>query len=252
MGFQRVMGAVCAAVVTALGAAGPSGARPVVVELFTSQGCNACPPADALLGELAARDDVIALALHVDYWDYLGWRDVFGSAANTRRQRSYLRTLGGRTVFTPQLVIDGALALPGARRADVLDEIAIARATPHAAAVALERDPDGMVIRVDGEAQDNPARVLFFVFEPPHVVTPTRGENVGRPLVYHNAVRFWMTLGWWRGGEQVWRAPAPEDARGVAALVQRRDGVIIGAAQRLMNGAAPAVSEVSGAAISAP
>jgi hypothetical protein len=217
----------------------------VVVELYTSQGCSACPPADALLGELAQREDVIALALHVDYWDYLGWRDVFGSAANTRRQRAYVSALGGRTVFTPQIVIDGAHTVVGSRRADVLDEVALARTTPHHATVSLERDQDGMAIRVAGAPIDGAARVLFFVVEPPLTVTPARGENRGRTLVYHNAVRFWMTLGVWTGGEQVWRAPAPEDARAVAVLVQRGNGEILGAAQRRMNGAAPTVSDAA-------
>src|SRR3954454_10513973 len=79
--------------------------RPVVVELFTSQGCNSCPPADAYLGELAARSDVLALGLHVDYWDYIGWKDPFAQRAYTERQRHYSRALNQRFVYTPQMVI---------------------------------------------------------------------------------------------------------------------------------------------------
>lgn len=249
MGFLRAVGL---AGIVACFVAGQAAARPVVVELFTSQGCGACPPADALLGELADRDDVIALALHVDYWDYLGWRDVFGSAANSRRQRAYVAALGGRTVFTPQLIIDGVQAVAGSRRADALDEIALARATPHHAAVTLERDADAIAIRVSGAPIEGAARVLFFVVEPPTTITPARGENRGRAIVYHNAVRYWMALGVWSGGDSVWRAPAPEDAHSVVALVQRRSGEILGAAQRRMNGAAPTVSEVSGTLTPAP
>src|SRR5689334_7353524 len=93
--------------------------RPVVVELFTSQGCNSCPPADAFLGELAARPDVLALSLHVDYWDYIGWKDPFAQRAYTERQRSYSRALNQRFVYTPQMVIDGTLQGVGSETATI-------------------------------------------------------------------------------------------------------------------------------------
>ena len=81
--------------------------QPVVVELFTSQGCSSCPPADALLHELAARDDVVALAMHVDYWDYIGWKDVFGNPAHSARQRAYAKAGNRRMVYTPQMIVNG-------------------------------------------------------------------------------------------------------------------------------------------------
>src|SRR4051812_29577801 len=93
--------------------------RPVVVELFTSQGCNSCPPADAFLGELSRRPDVLALGLHVDYWDYIGWKDPFAQRAHTDRQRSYSRTLNQRFVYTPQMVIDGTLQGVGSETATI-------------------------------------------------------------------------------------------------------------------------------------
>ena len=87
----------------------------VMVELFTSQGCHSCPPADAYLGQIADRDDVIALSMHVDYWDYLGWRDVFGQAAHTKRQRAYAATMKERMVYTPQIVVAGACSVESGR-----------------------------------------------------------------------------------------------------------------------------------------
>src|SRR5437868_14761375 len=126
--------------VSALLAAAPAVAgettRPIVVELFTSQGCSSCPPADALLGELARRDDVLPLAFHVDYWDRLGWKDPFSSAAATARQRTYARQLDAANVYTPQMVVDGRIDVVGSYRDQVLR--AIDRARQDAATVPIE------------------------------------------------------------------------------------------------------------------
>src|SRR5260221_3177098 len=97
--------------------------RPVVVELFTSQGCSSCPPADALLGELTRHADVLPLAFHVDYWNRLGWKDPYSSAESTARQRTHSRQLGLRTTYTPQMVVDGGIDVVGSERADVLKAI---------------------------------------------------------------------------------------------------------------------------------
>jgi hypothetical protein len=102
-------------------------ARPVVVELFTSQGCSSCPPADALLGELARRGDVLALGFHISYWDGLGWRDPFSSQSSTDRQRAYARLLGTGQVYTPQMVVDGRREMVGSDRAAVLAALRDAR-----------------------------------------------------------------------------------------------------------------------------
>ena len=104
--------------------------QPVVVELYTSQGCSSCPPADAFLGELARQDDVIALSLHVDYWDYMGWTDTFASPVTTARQRAYKQALNSRYVYTPQIVVDGRGHAVGSRRAEVRTLIAEAQARP--------------------------------------------------------------------------------------------------------------------------
>ena len=118
----------------------------VVVELFTSQGCSSCPPADRILGELAERDDVIALALHVDYWDYLGWKDEFASPQYTKRQRAYARAAGERTIYTPQMVIGGQDHVIGSRPMKVSQAIQkhIAKAQP--VRVQLKRNGDTLTI----------------------------------------------------------------------------------------------------------
>jgi hypothetical protein len=102
------LGALLTACLIILSAPSLAQDRPVLVELFTSQGCSSCPPADALLHKLARRDDVVALALHVDYWDYIGWKDTFAKAAHSARQRAYAREAGRRMVYTPQMIINGA------------------------------------------------------------------------------------------------------------------------------------------------
>lgn len=228
------VGNICGAALVAAGlwvSPSPAAAGPVVVELFTSQGCSACPPADALLGELSERPDVIALGLHVDYWDYLGWRDRFAAAANGRRQRGYIERMRHRTVFTPQIIVDGVTSVIGSRRQAVLEEIALAAAMGDGLAVRAARDGDA--IRVDleplVETSLGPAQVLYFIYEWPQTVHITHGENETRRITYHNVVRDWMTLGHWNGEATVMQAPRPEDARGVAVIVQREDGVVLGA-----------------------
>ena len=237
-------GAAMAGCTTAALADDPKG--PVVVELFTSQACSSCPPADALLAELAERPDVIALALHVDYWDYLGWRDMFGSPANTRRQRDYAEGASSRIVFTPQMVIDGSVSVVGSRREDVLDEIALAATHRKPARVAIRRDGAWLDISVDVSEENKLEEVLevaMFVLEPPATVRPTRGENAGRRMLYLNAVRDWHVLGEWRGAPAQWRAPAPQDAEAVAVIAQMAVGrAIVGAATLVLHADADLIS----------
>jgi hypothetical protein len=129
--------ALLAALIVPAAAAGPA-TRPVVVELYTSQGCSSCPPADLLLGRLAQRPDVLALSLPITYWDMLGWKDTLASDANTRRQKAYAAAMGHGGVYTPQMIIDGALDVVGSRVTNV--EIAIAeRRALVAAAAAMAR-----------------------------------------------------------------------------------------------------------------
>lgn len=205
-------------------------ASPVVVELFTSQGCSSCPPADELLGRMADREDVIALSLHVDYWDYLGWRDVFSSPAHTRRQRDYAGHMGERMVYTPQIVVQGREGMVGSHGSKV--EAAIKRQAdqPAVVLVQLTKMEDRLVAEImpvdDGRAR---GRVLMAWYSRAEQVEIRAGENRGRNIVYHNVVRGWSDMGVWRGGRIALTAPLPM-ADGVAVLIQdQQGGPILGA-----------------------
>ncbi|MEE8505172.1 MAG: DUF1223 domain-containing protein, partial [Kiloniellales bacterium] len=160
----------------------------VVVELFTSQGCSSCPPADALLGELAGRPDVIALSLHVDYWDYIGWKDPFGSPMNTARQRRYVEELGLRYVYTPQMIIDGRINAVGSRRDEVLDAIERAGRERAGFDIRFVESGGGKVVIPAGHAPENGATVWLAVYDRSHETEIKRGENAGRKLRNTNVV----------------------------------------------------------------
>lgn len=180
---------------------------PVVVELFTSQGCSSCPPADALLHKLSKRDDVIALALHVDYWDYIGWKDKFALAGHTKRQKAYARTAGRRMIYTPQMIINGTDHVVGTHPMDVAELIDRHEETPAAVTVSVTQSGDTYTVNASA-LNGNPgsSEVMLVRYEPEAVVEITRGENAGRELTYTNIVRGWETLGVWDGN-------APFEAR---------------------------------------
>ena len=200
--------------------------RPVLVELFTSQGCSSCPPADAFLGELAARQDVVALSFHVDYWNYIGWKDPFATSWATQRQREYGRTLGQRYVYTPEIVVDGAAHAAGSDRDEVERLIAEAEARP-GPVVEAERNADEIRIRIG--AGKGEGTVWLVRFDPEHVTRIERGENGGRTLRNFNVVRGMTKLGTWSGEPLDLRAePGPV---GCAVIVQDEgSGKVAGAA----------------------
>ncbi|HHN66814.1 MAG TPA: DUF1223 domain-containing protein [Thermopetrobacter sp.] len=214
----------------------------VVVELFTSQGCSSCPPADALLRELAATPGLLAMTYHVDYWDYLGWRDTFASPEFTRRQKRYARAQGG-SVYTPQMIINGRHPVVGGNRAAVLRLIAAERkrATCRQVPVSIQHDKAaGMVSVHIGKAQEETpagsATVWVASMMPRATVAIARGENGGRRLTYTNVVRHLMPAGMWKGEEMRLRLPGKElfvaGASQCMAIVQMDDyGPIIGAAR---------------------
>jgi hypothetical protein len=200
---------------------------PVVVELFTSQGCSSCPPADAFLTDLShQRPDVLALAFHVTYWDYLGWKDPYSLNAATLRQREYARHLGEDGVYTPQMVVDGTKGFVGSDRAEGLS--AIAAAARKSIPVTLARDGGSLLVTIGAGA--GTAQVLLVGYDPSHETPIGRGENSGRTLRESNIVRSVTPIGAWTGST-ITLHQSPPAGEGFAVLLQAVDGRIIGAAR---------------------
>ena len=196
-----------------------------VVELFTSQSCSSCPPADALLAELAAQPGVLALGLHVDYWNRLGWRDPYSSAAFTGRQRRYASLLQDESIYTPELVVDGSRGVVGSDRAAVA--AAMRAAAGPKVGMRLRHDGAGLVVEADAGA--GPATLFLAGYDPHHETRVGGGENGGRTLSEANVVRSLAAAGEWSGAPLRLAVAQPQGER-VAAFLQRADGRIIGAA----------------------
>lgn len=207
--------------------------NPVVVELFTSQGCSSCPPADAVLGELAGRDDVIALALHVDYWDYIGWKDTFATPAFTDRQHAYAFAAGARTVYTPQIVVGGVDDVIGSDPGGISRLVASHQKQVPEVALSLERSGDAVVISATGAA--NPSGMLevqLIRYRPEAVVAIKRGENAGRSITYRNIVTSVTVVDRWDGqGSYSRRVSVPGDDPVVVLLQRPQAGPIVAAAR---------------------
>lgn len=221
---------------TSSAGAGRAG-TPVVVELFTSQGCSSCPPADAFLGELASRSDVIALAFHIDYWDYIGWKDPFANPAWTERQHAYKRALGLHMVYTPQMVIDGRVDAIGSEQATVNDAITAAAAQDDKVALSITEQGEGhykVALPAAPSTQGLPATVWLVVFDHQQVTPVAKGENAGATLTDHNIVRELRPIGSWSGTAQELTLDLDEAAmtgKGCAVIVQSDSaGPILGAA----------------------
>ena len=206
---------------------------PVVLELYTSQGCSSCPPADALLADLAAQDGVIALALHVDYWDYLGWKDGFARPAHTARQKAYAKAAGRRTIYTPEMIVQGERRIKGHDAEKVTGAIDRHRQLPAQATVSLTRDGDALDVRLAPAGPGaGPSEVYLVRFIPSEGVSIDAGENAGEHIVYTNIVTDWESIGRWDGA-----SPAELRYEGlgegpVAVIVQRTDmGPVLTAAE---------------------
>ena len=197
---------------------------PVVIELFTSQGCSSCPPADKVLARFAGREDVIALSLPVDYWDYLGWKDTLALKGHTERQYAYAKSHGDSMVYTPQMVINGALALTGNNEADVGKAIAHVQAkAPLTGEASLKLEDEKLLVRLDS-VPEGQHTVWLVPLRASVNVEIGRGENAGRTITYVNVPLTWIRLGTVGEGAKSFSVDRASlaDADGCAVLVQSR------------------------------
>lgn len=196
-----------------------------VVELFTSQGCASCPPADAELARLIAEDEVLALAYHVDYWNYLGWEDTLSNSENTGRQRGYAATWGRRSVYTPQAVVNGRDHANGADRRAIHRLIETFDKHGRGLMVDLAVRDEGDALQVAIGAGAGKADVVVVYFDDSSTVRIERGENAGRTITYRHSVRDIETIGMWSGEAMSIELPKTVlrkvPGRGCAVLLQR-------------------------------
>jgi hypothetical protein len=221
----------------------PAVAEPrAVVELFTSQGCSSCPPADKIIGELARDPSVIALSMPIDYWDYLGWKDTLADARFSARQKAYSLMRGDRDVYTPQVVVNGSFHVIGSDRAGIERAIDVTRESDAVMSVPVSMKLNGKLITVSVAASKAPvathAEVWICSISKAIPISIGRGENRGRELTYYNVVRNVLKVGDWNGSAGSWTVPLENISRegvdAAAVFVQdgsrERPGPMLGAA----------------------
>jgi hypothetical protein len=196
----------------------------VVVELYTSQGCSSCPPADEFVAMLASNPQILPLALHVDYWDYIGWEDKFAHSAFTDRQKSYAKAIGSRTIYTPQLIIGGADRIEGFAPEETAERLRAHLEAGSAVRLTVTREGDRLVIRAEADPPlTEPVRVQLVRYRPSETVTIERGENAGKTITYTNIVTSWERLDDWSGLEPL-EVSAPFDGTEPGAVIVQQDG----------------------------
>lgn len=226
-----------AAVALAARSARAGAARPVVIELFTSQGCSSCPPADALMGELRQMPGVIVLSYNVDYWDYLGWRDTLASPEKSQRQYDYAKARGDMDVYTPQVIVDGGSHYIGNNRSIILAAIARAQAgaPQNPLHIALTAKDDEFIVEIGKGSEAAEATLWLMPIMPSVAVQIAKGENAGKEIVYYNVVNKLIPAGLWHGEAMALSLPKENIAlpccKGAVALLQRgKAGPILAAA----------------------
>jgi hypothetical protein len=228
----------CASAATLLPAFG--GDTRAVVELFTSQGCSSCPPADKLLGELAADPSLVSISLPIDYWDYLGWKDTLADPRHAARQRAYSKLRGDREVYTPQVVVNGVLHALGSDRAAIEKAIAKSRENPATLSLPVKTSFADSKLSVSlPERSDlkSPAEIWIVGLARAVTVVVKRGENKGKTITYHNVARRWLKLDSWNGNANTWTVAGKDlegdDISGAAVFVEtgpvEKPGGVLGA-----------------------
>ena len=221
---------------------GFAGAAPrALLELFTSQGCSSCPPADKLLGEFAKDPSVVALSLPIDIWDYLGWKDTLALQGHSARQRAYAQLRGDRQVYTPQMVVNGSMHVLGSDRTAIERVIAQTDRNPAVMSLPVLVSVAGGELTVTvkpAPGERAGGEVWLCPLATAIAVAIGRGENRGRTLTYHNVVRGWRKLGDFSGTDSTWNIPLSAIENGqidaAAVMVQEgthdKPGIILGAA----------------------
>jgi hypothetical protein len=236
----RVAFSVALAVMASATAASGGELR-AVVELFTSQGCSSCPPADKLVGELSGDPTIVALSLPIDYWDYLGWKDTLAKPRHTARQRAYAAARGDREVYTPQIVVNGVKHVLGSDKAAIETAIAETKGMAGTLAIPVTVALAGDRLHVTlaaGKDEHIKGDVWLCTISKNVPVAIKHGENSGHTVTYHNVVRRWIRLGEWTGTARTFTVPAADvngdGADEVAVMVQsgtaEKPGRMLGAA----------------------
>lgn len=240
---------VCATLTVAAWAAQLSGAAFVgsaladprtVVELFTSQGCSSCPPADKIIGELANDPSVIALTMPIDYWDYLGWKDTLADPRFTARQKAYSHMRGDREVYTPQAVVNGAVHVLGSDREEIETAASRTQTNANVMSVPISLKQVDKQLSVSIEASNTHAEhgeIWVCALSKSIPIRIGRGENRGREVTYHNVVRNWLKVGDWNGKAATWTVPIEnlnsQGVDGAVAYIQEgsreKPGAMLGA-----------------------
>jgi hypothetical protein len=236
-----IAGFTIASVVAASVTAARAGEPRALLELFTSQGCSSCPPADRLVGQLATDPSLIALSVPIDYWDYLGWRDTLANPAHSARQRAYARARGDGQVYTPQIVVNGAADALGSDRAEIERAITQTDRKTGVMSLPVALTVNNSTLDVSVSAADHlpaGAEVWLCPIAKSVPVAIGRGENRGHTVTYHNVVRNWVKLGTLSAAPSNWSVPMAQiKSQGIdaaAVIVQEgsheRPGIILGAA----------------------
>jgi hypothetical protein len=251
---RLVSAPVIAGLLVASYALAHAGQQRALVELFTSQGCSSCPPADELLGELAADPSLVAVSLPIDYWDYLGWKDTLASPSHSARQRAYARIRGDREVYTPQIVVNGSIHVLGSDRAAVEHAVAQTDRNPAVMStpVLISIGGNKLNVKIAGGKEHAGGEVWLCPLAKAVPVEIGRGENHGRTVTYHNVVRHWLKLGDYASVDASWGVPLAdvmgEEVDAAVVMVQQgthdKPGIVAGAAFAAIEN--PAVGLVKG------
>lgn len=238
-GMERMIRKILSTVAVLCSLAVPTGAQdagPVVIELFTSQGCSSCPPADALLLDHASRDDVITLALHVDYWDYIGWADTFARPEYTARQRAYARASDRRMIYTPQMILNGETSVVGSDPAEL--ERALQTHQARAARVNMDIERDGDVLHISAQnisydPSEGELLVQLLRYSAEERVEIRRGENAGKTMPYSSVVRDLTAVTRWDASSELSVEAEISGDLPIVVLIQKENHGSVLAAARL-------------------